>query len=50
MGKREGERERERKGWRGLLYPLKQKRAITALRHGISGVNPETPGSPETQG
>jgi hypothetical protein len=46
MGKRE--RERERKGWRGHLYPLTQKRAVTALRPGMSGVNPETPGSPET--
>jgi hypothetical protein len=30
---------RERKGWRGLLYPLTQKRAVTALRPGISRVN-----------
>jgi hypothetical protein len=42
------ERERERKGWRGLLYPLKQKRAVTALRPGKSGKIPETPGSPKT--
>jgi hypothetical protein len=27
-----GERERERKGWRGLLYPLTQKSAVTALK------------------
>jgi hypothetical protein len=39
---------RERKGWRGLLYPLTQKRVVTALRPGISGVNSETLGSPET--
>jgi hypothetical protein len=39
MGKRE--RERERKGWRGLLYPLTQKRAIIALRPGVSGKSPE---------
>jgi hypothetical protein len=41
MGERE--RERERKGWRELLYRLTQKRAITALRPGLSGKNPETP-------
>jgi hypothetical protein len=41
---------RERKGWRGLLYPLAQKRVVTALRPGMSGENPETPGSPETLG
>jgi hypothetical protein len=32
-----GKRERERKGWRGLLYPLTQKRAIIDLRPGVSG-------------
>jgi hypothetical protein len=36
----------ERKGWRGLLYPLTQNIAVTTLRPGISGVNPETLGSP----
>jgi hypothetical protein len=39
---------RERKGWRGLLYPLTQKRVVTALGPGMFGENPETPGSPET--
>jgi hypothetical protein len=48
MGKRE--RERERKGWRGLLYPLTQKRAFTSLRPGMSRKISETPGSPETPG
>jgi hypothetical protein len=48
MGKRE--REREGKGWRGLLYPLTQKRAITALRPEMSGKSPETSGSPEILG
>jgi hypothetical protein len=43
-------REGERKGRRGLLYPLTQNIAVTTLRPGISGVNPETPGSPETLG
>jgi hypothetical protein len=42
--------ERSKKGWRGLLYPLTQNIAIEALRPGVSGVNPETPGSPETPG
>jgi hypothetical protein len=43
IGKRE-------EGWRGLLYPLTQKRAVTALRPRISRVNPEIPGRPETPG
>jgi hypothetical protein len=30
---------REKKGWRGLLYPLTQKRAVTTLRPGMSGTN-----------
>jgi hypothetical protein len=47
---REREREREMKGWRGLLYPLTQKRAVAALRPGMSGKIPETSGSPETPG
>jgi hypothetical protein len=38
------------KGWRGLLYPLTQNIAVTALRPGISGVNPKTPGSLEIPG
>jgi hypothetical protein len=37
-----GKRERERKGWRGLLYPLTQKRVITALRSRMFGKIPET--------
>jgi nitrogenase molybdenum-iron protein alpha/beta subunit len=41
---------RERKGWRGLLYPLTQKRAVTALRPGMSGKISETLRSPETPG
>jgi hypothetical protein len=41
---------RERKWWRGLLYPLTQKRVVTALRPGISEKTPETPGSSETPG
>jgi hypothetical protein len=41
---------RERKGWWVFLYLLTQKRAVTALRPGISGKTPETPGSPETPG
>jgi hypothetical protein len=42
--------ERERKRWRGLLYPLTQKRVVTTQRPRIFGVNPKTPGSPETLG
>jgi hypothetical protein len=41
---------RERKGSRGLLYPLTQKKVVTALRPRMSGKIPETPGSPETPG
>jgi hypothetical protein len=36
-------REREGKGWRGLLYPLTQKKVVTALRPGMSVKIPETP-------
>jgi hypothetical protein len=39
------EREREERV-EGLLYPLTQKRVVTALRPGISGRSPETPGKP----
>jgi hypothetical protein len=46
MGKREG----RGKGWRRLLYPITQKRAVTARRPRISGKTPETPGSSETPG
>jgi hypothetical protein len=46
-----GKRDRERgKGGGGFCTLLTQKRAITALRPGMSGKNPETPGSPETPG
>jgi hypothetical protein len=51
---RKGQEREER--WRGLLYPLTQKRAVTTLRPGMSGKisktsgSPETPGSPETLG
>jgi hypothetical protein len=38
------------RGWRGLLYPLTQNIAVEALRPGVSRVNPETSGSPETPG
>jgi hypothetical protein len=38
------------KEWRGILYPLTQNIAIEALRPGVFGANPETPGSPETPG
>jgi hypothetical protein len=38
------------KGWRGLLYPLTQNIAVEALRPGVSGINMETPRSPETPG
>jgi hypothetical protein len=41
---RNGKREGSRKGWRGLLYTLTQNIVVTALRPGVSGVNPETPG------
>jgi hypothetical protein len=51
---------RERKGWKGLLYPLTQKRVVTALRPGISGGKPgnsgmsgdsgKTPDTPTFQG
>jgi hypothetical protein len=43
-------RERVKEGVRGLLYPLTQNIVVTALRPGISGVNPETLGSPKTLG
>jgi hypothetical protein len=45
-----GKSERERKGWRRLLYPLTQKRAVTALRPGMFGKTPETLGSLATPG
>jgi hypothetical protein len=36
------------KGRRGRLYPLTQNIAVDAVRPGVCGANPETPGSPET--
>jgi hypothetical protein len=44
------EKESERKGLRELLYPLTQKRAVTALRPEICCKTPEAPGSSETPG
>jgi hypothetical protein len=43
--------ERVNKGVKGaFIPPLTQNIAAEALRPGVSGVNPETPGSPETPG
>jgi hypothetical protein len=45
--------ERESKGRGGGGFytpPLTQNIAVEALRPGVSGVNPETPGSSETPG
>jgi hypothetical protein len=47
---RNGKRESKGRGGGGLLYPLTQNIVVRALRPGVSGVNPETPGSPETPG
>jgi hypothetical protein len=46
------ERERERKegGEGGFYTPSEQKRVVTALRPGMSGKIPDTPGSLETPG
>jgi hypothetical protein len=38
------------RGGGGFYTPLTQNIAVTALRPGVSEVNPETPGSPETPG
>jgi hypothetical protein len=38
------------KGWRGLLYPLTQNIAVEALWPGVSGINPDSPGSPKSPG
>jgi hypothetical protein len=43
-------RERVKEGVEGDFNPLTQSIAVTALRPGVSGVNPKTPGSPETPG
>jgi hypothetical protein len=43
--------ERVKKGLEGaFIPPLTQNIAVEASRPGVSGVNPETPGSPETLG
>jgi hypothetical protein len=44
-----GERSKGRGGG-GFYPPLTQNIGVEALRPGVSGVNPETPGSPETPG
>jgi hypothetical protein len=41
---------RERKGWKRLLYPLTHKRAVAALRLGISRENPGNTGKSENYG
>jgi hypothetical protein len=44
-------RERVKKGVEGaFIPPLTQNIAVEALRPGVSGVNPKTPGSPEIWG
>jgi hypothetical protein len=43
-------RERVKEGVEGAFIPPHPEYSHTALRPGISGVNPETPGSPETPG
>jgi hypothetical protein len=42
--------ERVKEGVEGAFIPLTQNIVVEALRPGVSGVNPETPGSPETPG
>jgi hypothetical protein len=44
-----GERSKGRGGG-GFYTPLTQNIVVEALRPKVSGVNPETPGSPETPG
>jgi hypothetical protein len=44
-----GERSKGRGGG-GFYTPLTQNIAVEVLRPGVSGVNPETPGSLETPG
>jgi hypothetical protein len=43
-------RERVKEGVEGAFIPPYPDIAVEALRPGVSGVNPETPGSPETPG
>jgi hypothetical protein len=50
MSKLAGERESKERGGGGFYTPLTQNIAVEALRSGVSGVNPETPGSPEILG
>jgi hypothetical protein len=45
-----GERESKEGGGGGFYTPLTQNITVEALRPGVSGLNPETPGSPETPG
>jgi hypothetical protein len=42
--------ESKERGGGGFYTPLTQNIAVEALRPGVSGVNLETPGSPETPG
>jgi hypothetical protein len=44
------ERESKGRGEGGFYTPLTQNIAVEALRSGVSGINPETLGSPETPG
>jgi hypothetical protein len=44
-----GQRSKGRGGG-GFYTPLTQKITVTALTPEVSGVNPETPGSPKTPG
>jgi hypothetical protein len=43
-------RERVKEEVEGAFIPPHQNIAVTALRPGVSGVNPETPGSPDIPG
>jgi hypothetical protein len=45
-----GRRESKERGGGGFYTPLTQNIVVEALRPGVSRVNPETPGSPETPG
>jgi hypothetical protein len=42
--------ERSKEGVEGAFIPPHPEYTVDALRPGVSGVNPETPGSPETPG
>jgi hypothetical protein len=45
-----GERESKEGVEGAFIPPLTHNIAVEALRPGVSGVNPKTPGSPETPG